>query len=369
MARNQTNVDLIALRPSDVRQVILRAFEVGTVPMIWGPPGIGKSELIAGIAKEQGRPMIDMRLLIMEPTDLKGIPYYDPESKTMRWAPPSELPQPGEVSLENAVLFLDEINAAPQSVQAAAYQLILNRRVGEYRLPAGVSMVAAGNRETDKAVTFRMPSALANRFSPHVEMTVNFDDWETWAIDNRVHSDVVGFLKAFPAKLFDFDPKNSGKAFATPRSWVFVGRLLDDKMSEHLNTVMVQGTVGLGVGGEFMQHRRLRGKLPNPYDILYGHVKELKNPDQIEVSAKYALVVSLCYALREIYDELQAKNKKKEWDEVGDTFLQFMMHKGHFTEEMIIMGAVIALRKYQVDFNPDTKTFDTFYEKYHKWIN
>lgn len=367
MARNQLNADLIALGASDIRQVVIRCMKVGRVPMIWGPPGIGKSELIAGIAKEQDRPIIDMRLLIMEPTDLKGIPYYDPESKTMRWAPPNELPQPGEITLKDAILFLDEINAAPQSVQAAAYQLILNRRVGAYELPKGVSMVAAGNRETDKAVTFRMPSALANRFV-HFEMRVNFDDWETWAIDNRIHSSVIGFLKANPAKLFDFDPKNSGKAFATPRSWTFVSQLLDDGMSEHLNTVMVQGTVGLGLGGEFMQHRRLQGKLPNPFDILHGKVTELKDPDKIEISAKYSLVVSLCYALKEIYDDLQAKKKGDEWDDIGDTFLKFMMGKGHFTEEMIIMGAVIALRKYEVDFNPETKTFDTFYQKYHKWI-
>jgi hypothetical protein len=369
MARNDhSNADLVALGASDIRLAVIRAMQVRRAPMIWGPPGIGKSELIAGIAKEQGRPIIDMRLLIMEPTDLKGIPYYDPKTNTMRWAPSSELPKEGEVNLENAVLFLDEINAAPQSVQAAAYQLILNRRVGEYRLPDGVSIVAAGNRETDKAVTFRMPSALANRFAPHLEMKVSFDDWETWAIDNKIHPDVVGFLKAFPAKLFDFNPKNSGKAFATPRSWTFVSDLLDDSLSEHINTVMVQGTVGLGVGGEFMQHRRISGRLPDPRDILSGKIKKLDKPDSIEISAKYALAVNLCYTLREMYDDLQAKKQTKEWNKVGDTFLEFMMVPNQFSEEMVIMAAIIALRKYNVDFDTGTETFNKFFDKYHKWI-
>lgn len=368
MSRNRLNEDLVALPPSDVKAGVILCMKVGQPVMIWGPPGIGKSELIAQIGKEQGRPVIDMRLLIMEPTDLKGIPFYDPETNTMRWAPPNELPAPGDVTLENAILFLDEINAAPQSVQAAAYQLILNRRVGQYRLPDGVSMVAAGNRETDKAVTFRMPTALANRFL-HTEMKVSFDDWENWAIMNKVDQDVIGFLKAFPAKLFDFNPKESGKAFATPRSWVFVSRLLGEaQQSDHLLTVLVQGTVGIGVGHEFMQHRRLRSKLPNPYDILYGKVTELKDPDKIELSAKYSLIVGLCYAMKEIYDELQLKKQPKDWDKVADTFLEFLMAKGHFTEEMIIMGSVIALRKYKVDFNAETKTFETFFQKYHKWI-
>jgi MoxR-like ATPase len=148
-------------RPRDVRTLLTRCMKVGRPAMIWGPPGIGKSELIAEIGEETGRPVIDMRLLLLEPTDIKGIPYFDPETKTMKWAQPSDLPT--ETYLSNAILFLDEINAAPPSVQAAAYQLILNRRVGEYHLPKGVSIICAGNRDSDKGVTYRMPSPLANR--------------------------------------------------------------------------------------------------------------------------------------------------------------------------------------------------------------
>jgi len=336
--------------------------------MIWGPPGIGKSDIIQQIGDAQDRPVIDLRLLLMEPTDIKGIPFYDPETKTMKWAAPSELPAEG-TGLDNAILFLDEINAAPQSVQAAAYQLILNRRVGEYKLPKGVGIVAAGNRETDKAVTFRMPSALANRFV-HFEMKENFEDWQDWAIKNRINPDVLGYLTVHKQHLFNFNPRESGKAFATPRSWTFVGQLLDDNLPEKLNNAMVAGTVGIGLASEFMQHCRLKGKLPDPRDILEGRVTSLKNDKEVDVSAKYSLVIGMCYTLEQMQDEYKSDESKtkKDWSAVTDTFLAFMMKEGHFTKEMVIMGAVVALRKYQIKFDSETPTFTKFYKEYQKWI-
>lgn len=365
--------ELRAIRPSEAVQVLRRCMKVGRPAMLWGPPGIGKSDIIAQIGAAEGRPVIDLRLLLMEPTDIKGIPYYNPKTETMRWAKPSELPGKDDVELHNAILFLDEINAAPQSVQAAAYQLILNRKVGEYELPEGVSIVAAGNRETDKAVTFRMPSALANRFI-HFELRVDFEDWEDWAIKNRIASDVLGFLKAKQNYLFMFDPRSGDKAFATPRSWAFVSQLLDDNMSDSLNTALVAGTVGPGIAGEFMSHRRLKGKLPNPRDILEGKVKDLPPNREVDASAKYSLMISLCYVLEQMQEDYNNDDKKtaKDWSKVTDTFLEFIMGRtkgeDHFQKEMVIMGSVVALRKYDIEFDSDTKTFGKFFEDYHKWI-
>jgi len=407
--------DLRAIRPNDAVQVLRRCMQVGRPAMLWGPPGIGKSDIIQQIGNAEDRPVIDLRLLLMEPTDIKGIPYFDPNTQSMEWAKPSELPgivtdeeiaqaqsalagaqealgTDVEISaaqvagmarnikaleaakeLQNAILFLDEINAAPQSVQAAAYQLILNRKVGTYHLPEGISIVAAGNRETDKAVTFRMPSALANRFV-HFEMTVNFEDWEDWAIKHRISSDVLGFLKVNQQFLFQFDPKSGDKAFATPRSWAFVSQLLDDSMPEHLNHVMVAGTVGPGIAHDFMSHCRLKGKLPNPRDILEGKVKDLPPNKEVDPSAKYSLMVAMCYVLEQMQEEYKNDDSKKskDWDAVTDTFLTFIMgttkNEDHFQAEMVIMGAVVALRKYDIEFNSDTKTFGKFFEEYHKWI-
>ena len=141
--------------PNEAKVAIRKCFKVSRPVFMWGPPGIGKSDIIHQIAAEQGREVIDVRLSLWEPTDIKGIPFYNSNKGTMEWAPPIELPTDPE---STAVLFLDELNSAAPATQAAAYQLILNRRVGTYYLPKGVSIVAAGNRETDKGVTYRMPA-------------------------------------------------------------------------------------------------------------------------------------------------------------------------------------------------------------------
>ena len=136
------------------KKSLLKAFKVKRPLFLWGPPGIGKSELVEGIARDLGGLMIDLRLGQMEPTDIRGIPFYNKDIGKMDWAPPVELPDE-EMSKDYpiVILFLDELNSAAPSVQSAAYQLILNRRIGKYRLPDNVVMVAAGNRESDKGVT------------------------------------------------------------------------------------------------------------------------------------------------------------------------------------------------------------------------
>ena len=177
-------------RPADaiaeIKHLILKKRPV----MIWGAPGIGKSDIIQQIGDDLGRNVIDLRLLLMEPTDLRGMPYYNKQNNTMEWAPPVDLPTDPKAT---DILFLDEMNAAPPAVQAAAYQLILNRKIGNYVLPEGVAIVSAGNRETDRGVTYRMPSPLANRMV-HIEMAVNFEDWLSWAVKKEINADVVGYL-------------------------------------------------------------------------------------------------------------------------------------------------------------------------------
>ena len=197
------------------RKSLLRAFKVQRPLFLWGPPGIGKSELVEGITRELGGLMIDLRLGQMEPTDIRGIPFYNKDIGKMDWAEPVELPDETTASqYPVVVLFLDELNSAAPSVQCAAYQLILNRRIGKYKLPDNVVMVAAGNRESDKGVTYRMPTPLANRFI-HQEMKVDFPSWQEWAVNNNIHKDVVGYLSFAKQDLYDFDAKSSSRAFAT----------------------------------------------------------------------------------------------------------------------------------------------------------
>ena len=174
-------METLKVRASEVKPVVLRAMKANRPIFVWGAPGIGKSELVEQIVNsgELGTAtIIDMRLALLEPTDLRGYPFRNPETNTMEWSPPTDLPSKEYAEqFDTVVLFLDELNSAPPSVQAAAYQLVLNRKVGQYELPDNVRIVAAGNRETDRGFTFRMPSPLANRFR-HINMDVNFEDWQ-----------------------------------------------------------------------------------------------------------------------------------------------------------------------------------------------
>ena len=346
---------------AQARKSLLRAFRVQRPLFLWGPPGIGKSELVEGITKDLGGLMIDLRLGQMEPTDIRGIPFYNKDIGKMDWAEPVELPD--EVTAAQypiVVLFLDELNSAAPSVQSAAYQLILNRRIGKYKLPNNVVMVAAGNRESDKGVTYRMPTPLANRFI-HQEMKVDFPSWQEWAVNNNIHKDVVGYLSFAKQDLYDFDAKSASRAFATPRSWTFVSQLLDEEEDNDTVTNLIAGTVGEGLAVKFMAHRKVASKMPNPTDILSGKVKDLNVK---EVSAMYSLVISMCYELK---NAVETKVEDKKFHEMSDNFFGYMMK--NFETELVVMGARIALTTYNLPFQPSKlKNFDEFHQRYGKYI-
>lgn len=206
--------------------------------MIWGAPGIGKSDLVREAAAVHGYPLIDLRLSQLEPTDLRGIPLHD--NGKVRWIPPDELPDESRDG-PRGVLFLDEINAAPPPVAAAAYQLILDRRLGAYRLPEGWSIVAAGNRLDDRGITYVMPAPLANRFM-HVELKADADAWLVWAARQGVDPVLRDFMAEQPHWLARFLPEPEVKAFPSPRSWVFADRVIKRRA---LPTLTGAGSSGL----------------------------------------------------------------------------------------------------------------------------
>ena len=355
MAKAQ-DISVRTVGPKSAKRAIRKAIQVRRPVFLWGPPGIGKSDLVKQIGDDTSREVIDVRLALWEPTDIKGIPYYNADQGKMVWAPPAELPTDPE---SKAIIFLDELNSAPPAVQAAAYQLILNRRVGTYVLPKGVDVVAAGNREGDRGVTYRMPAPLANRFI-HLEAKVDFDDFQEWAVMNNVHPEVVGYVGFAKQDLYDFDPKSPSKAFATPRSWVFVSDLLKDDDCD-IDTLhnLIAGAVGDGLAVKFMAHRKIAGRLPKAEDILKGKVKDLQIK---EVSAMYSLTVSLCYELKD-----QAEKKAKDFDAQADCFFRYMMD--NFPTELVVMGAKTGLTNYNLPFDATKmKSFDEFHKRFGKYV-
>jgi hypothetical protein len=351
-----TDISVRQVGPKAAKRSIRKAIQTRRPVFLWGPPGIGKSDIVKQIGEDAGREVIDVRLALWEPTDIKGIPYYNAEKGAMVWAPPAELPTDPE---STAVIFLDELNSAPPAVQAAAYQLILNRKVGTYSLPKGVDIVAAGNREGDRGVTYRMPAPLANRFI-HLEMKIDFDDFQEWAVMNAVHPEVVGYVGFAKQDLYDFDPKSPSKAFATPRSWVFVSDLLKDDDTD-IDTLhnLIAGAVGDGLAVKFMAHRKIAGRLPKAEDILSGKVKDLSIK---EVSAMYSLTVSLCYELKDA-----AEKKSKTFDSQADCFFRYMMD--NFPTELVVMGAKTGLTNYNLPFDATKmKSFDEFHKRFGKYV-
>jgi hypothetical protein len=232
------------VKPTRVQEVIHSVIETRWPLFLWGPPGVGKSSVVRQIAESKKLELIDIRASLLDPTDLRGIPTV--ENGMAKWCPPSFLPRDPE---SKGILFFDELNAAPALVQASLYQLTLDRRIGEYELPRGWRIIAAGNRAKDRAVVFRMPSALVNRFV-HLEYEADFDDWRDWAIGRKINPLILGFLSTRPELLFNMD--NPDKPFPTPRSWEMVSDVLD-KFGDSKNCRdVILGSVGEGASMEFL---------------------------------------------------------------------------------------------------------------------
>lgn len=232
------------MKPSRLSKVLESLLQTRWPAFIWGPPGIGKSAIVREVARAHKLPVVDLRASLLDPTDLRGIPSI--QNGLAVWCPPSFLPREGQPA---GVLFLDEINAAPPLVQASLYQLVLDRRVGEYELPKGWWIVAAGNRQQDRAITFRMSSALANRFV-HIELETDIADWRSWAIEHQLDLNVISFLGVRPALLWQ-EPREEA-AFATPRSWEILSDVLKRFGSLKACQDLIPGIVGQGPAIEFL---------------------------------------------------------------------------------------------------------------------
>ena len=262
--------------------------------MLWGPPGVGKSQGIRQIAKEieanTGKKVnvTDVRLLLFNPIDLRGIPTANADKTLAVWLKPQIFQLDESDDVVN-ILFLDEITAAPQSVQAAAYQITLDRVIGEHRLPDNCIVIAAGNRTTDKSVAFKMPKALANRLL-HLEIEISFESWKQWAVRSGINGKVLGFLSFRQDALMAFDATSEELAFATPRSWEMVSNILNS-VNDNEDDVfsLISGLVGIGAASEFRTWCKVYRNLPDVSDIFEGKKCDVpKSPDEL-----YALVSAM----------------------------------------------------------------------------
>ncbi len=287
--------------------IINSGMTVKTIPsvMLWGPPGVGKSQAVRQIGERLQRNtgkevnITDVRLLLFNPIDLRGIPTANADKTLAIWLKPQIFQMDPAEEVIN-ILFLDEISSAPQSVQASAYQIALDRTVGEHRLPDNCIVIAAGNRITDRSVAYKMPKALANRLM-HIEAEERFDSWREWAVRAGISDKVVGFLSFKPDLLMAFEASSDDLAFPTPRSWEMVSNILNG-ISDDAEKMypMIAGLVGTGAAIEFRTWTKVYKDLPDIEDIFDGKDPVLPG----NTDAMYALTASMVAYAREHKEQM-----------------------------------------------------------------
>lgn len=274
--------------------------------MLWGPPGVGKSQAIRQLAEKLGAAtgkrvdITDVRLLLFNPIDLRGIPTANADKTLAVWLKPKIFQMDESDKVVN-ILFLDEISAAPQTVQAAAYQITLDRVVGEHKLPENCIVIAAGNRVTDKSVAYKMPRALANRLL-HIEIESNLDSWRAWAVSHGINERVLGFL-SFRTNYLTSEVKGDDLAFATPRSWEMVSNVLNHVSSDTDKVrTLISGLIGTGVAHEFCTWCRVYADLPRIEDVFSGKCQTVPTT----TDALYALISSMTVYARQHKNDMRA---------------------------------------------------------------
>lgn len=319
-------------RPQVVAKVLKAGIKAQQPLMIWGPPGVGKSDVVRQVAADMKYNLIDLRLALLDPVDLRGIPFVDQEAMVANWAAAGMLPNE-QTHGKHGILFLDEIVQAPQSVQGAALQLVLDRKVGEYELPEGWYIAAAGNRTTDRSGANRMIAALGSRFT-HIDFDVHIDDWTAYAVDHGLVTEVLSFIRFRPGLLHEFD--KDARTFPCPRTWEFVSKILGQDDAE-VELELIQGSVGTGAAGEFIAFLRTYRDLPNPDAILLNPAK-----------AKVPTDPSTLYALT---GALSARAEQGNWDRLVE-----------YTKRLPVEFQVVLIRDSvrRVPELANTRTFSTW---------
>ena len=276
------------LRPSELAATLALLVEARQPAIVWGPPGSAKSMIAQQVAADASREYVDARALLLDPVDLRGIPWRDTADRT-RWAPPAFLPPSNDTG--RWLINLEELPSAVPMVQAALYQLVLDRKVGEYELPEGAALIACGNRETDRGVVHRMPTPLASRFV-HLEIRVDAEDWCAWGAANGIAAEVLFFIQLEPTLLHHFDPQSKEKAFPCPRTWHFTSNIVHRRngLDPSVERALFRGTIGEAAAVEFAAFLKVWRELPHPRAVI-------GDPENADIPENASALMALCGSL------------------------------------------------------------------------
>lgn len=304
--------------------------------MIWGKPGIGKSSIVRQLCIEQQLDFIDVRLSQLMPSDLRGVP--SPKNGITHWNPPAFLPQRGM-----GILFMDELNMAPPALQGVAQQLILDRQIGDYVLPEGWFIWAAGNDKSDKAAVYDMPSPLANRFI-HLNLDLSLDDFKQYAYNNRIAEDIIGFLSYRIDLLHKVHASEPN--WPSPRTWEMASNLL-------LAGMDIEPAVGAAAAIEFNAFVQLKNDIPDINAILLGSGTKGFNKDPSICYATISALVSRINKANQAVNAFQwiISTLDEEWVHcfATDLFPQ-LRRKNQYKEFSKEISKSSEARKFLIDF-------------------
>lgn len=274
----------VTLTIGDAAQAIETCIEADKALMLWGPPGCGKSSIVNATAERLGYRVVDLRMVLLDPVDLRGLPHV--ENGIAKWAKPTFLDIKDD---EKVVIFLDELNRATSLVQNSGLQLVQDRQIGEHKVPDTVRFIAACNRESDGGGVNKLTSAMCNRWA-HVNVDADLQDWCKWAVTEKanIHPMVLAFLRYRPELFNKFD--RDAKAFPTPRSWEGVSKMTYTGRNGDIGMALTAGLVGDGAAVEFTAYQKLFHQLPN-IDLIMMNPKSAPVPK--EASALYAVSAAL----------------------------------------------------------------------------
>ena len=284
-----------SLRPSELASTLALLVEARQPVVVWGAPGCAKSQIAQQVAAQAGREYVDVRALLLDPVDLRGIPWRDGADRT-RWAPPAFLP-PSDAD-GSWLINLEELPSALPMVQAALYQLVLDRKCGEYELPEGAALIACGNREGDRGVVYRMQTPLASRFV-HLEIRVDATDWCAWGAMNGIAPEVLFFVSMRPELLHAFNPQSTEKAFPCPRTWEMVSNIVYRRhgLDPVAERALFRGTVGEAAAVEFSAFLKVWHELPHPRTVI-------DDPEGAVVPDNASALIALCGSLYRMADDI-----------------------------------------------------------------
>jgi len=276
---------------TEAPKILTHVLRSRLVPSVTGSPGIGKSDIIREIAKELNLKVIDFRLSQSDPTDLNGFPSLNEDRTRSHYAPPANIPLKGDVlpikvletdeakaeKYSGWLLFFDEMNSAPLSVQAASYKIILDRLVGDTPLHENVAMICAGNLATDKAIVNRQSTAMQSRLI-HFNLSVEVDSWIIWARKSKIDHRIIAFIQFRDELLHNFDPNHDDNTFPCPRTWEFASNLIQGMSQIQITDLAyLIGTIGEGAAREFFAFAEIYAALPT-YDMMINNPKNVKIP-------------------------------------------------------------------------------------------